>query len=636
MRKEIALIIGGRISQKEKFNLDEISVYEEVKMKDAVKLAIELEDQGEIKVIISTVGTASIIGNYVKTPIITANNTYFDILQTVKFFEEATGVVDENIALILHEAGTILPNKIQSFVRNNLSVFYYHNEEHISRIVSDLGKKNYKWFIGGPTTHNYVRALGLKCHLLYLGTETLQNAIDKARAMLEFARKEREQRQSLQTVLNLFPDGILATDQEGIITVSNPRAMEILDLTEREILGKKIDDITHDPSWKNVYQKGEKQVDEFREHKHAKIFTTRQPITDNGTIIGAVGTFQEAAKIEQLEHKYRKLQTLGLAAKYRFSNILGESSIMKKTIEKARAYAKVNATVLIEGETGTGKELFAQSIHNYSDRKNGPFVAINCAALPENLLESELMGYEEGAFTGAKKGGKPGLFELAHKGTVFLDEINQIPLQLQARILRIIQEKQVMRLGGERVIPVDVRIIAATNEDLEQLVGEKRFRDDLYYRLNVMNLVLPPLRERSEDIPLLVIHLFKLFSEIYGPATSFTDTSINMLINYSWPGNVRELENLIERYIVINRQQFVSELSFVKEYVFRKQDSRLFTSKEEKDCISVKINTLEKMEQQLIQQVLSKVKGNKIQASMILGLSRTTLWKRLKEKENNL
>ena len=633
MHKEIALIIGGKVYQKEKFNLDEICIYEEVKMKDAIKLAIELEDQGKIKVIISTVGTASLIENYVKIPIIKANNTYFDILQTVKYFEEATGVVNENIALILHEWGTILPSMIQSYIKNTLEVFYYRNEDDIRRIVSDLSKKNYIWFIGGPTTHTYVRQLGLKCHLLYLGTETLRNAIDKARAVLEFARQEREQRQRLQTMLNLFPDGILATNKEGIITICNPRAMEILGLTERDILGKKIDDVTQDKSWSNIYEKGDKLVDEYREFKQIKVFTTRQPVIDDGTIIGAVGTFQEAAKIEQLEHKYRKLQTLGLYAKYKFSNIVGESLIMKKTMEKAKAYAKVNATILIEGETGTGKELFTQSIHNYSERKNGPFVAINCAALPENLLESELMGYEEGAFTGAKKGGKPGLFELAHKGTVFLDEINQIPLQLQARVLRVIQEKQVMRLGGERVIPVDVRIIAATNEDLEKLVGEKRFRADLYYRLNVMNLVLPPLRERPEDIPLLVKHFFNLFSGIYGPAPAFTDTSISILMNYSWPGNVRELENLIERFMVINRQQFVSELSFVKEYVFRKQDSGLNTNKEEKDCINVRINTLEKMEQQLIEQVLQKVKGNKIQAAMILGLSRTTLWKRLNEKK---
>ncbi len=633
--KEIALIIGGTLKNKELLNLKETSMFEEVPIHEAGQLAMELEAKGKIKIFISTVGTASYIEKFVNIPVIKAYNTYYDLLENIKFFEETYGVVNQPLALIIHSSGYIYPDRIQPFIKNQLSIFYFDDEEDIRKLVESLGKRNFQWFIGGPTTQGYIRKMGLNCHLLCLGTETIQNTIDKAKSVLEYSRKERNQRQELQTILNLFPDAIVATDQEGIITVCNNRAIELLGVTGREIIGKNIEQVTLDPSWVNTYKKGVKWVDELREYKKTKLFTTRQPILNEGTIIGAVGTFQEAAKIEQLEHKYRKLQTLGLTAKYNFSNIIGESILMKKTVEKAKAYARVDSTVLIEGETGTGKEIFAQSIHNYSPRKNGPFVAVNCAALPENLLESEIMGYEEGAFTGAKKGGKSGLFELAHNGTIFLDEINQMPLMLQARVLRVIQEKQVLRLGGERVIPVDVRIIAATNEDLNKLVQEKLFRDDLYYRLNVLNLSLPPLRERVDDIPLLIKYYFELFSNKYDAANAFTGTTTNLLMSYSWPGNVRELANLCERYIVINQQQFVSDVSYVKEYIDKRKDDKNDQNKAyDKDSINVRLNTLEDMEQQLIQQVLKRMKGNKVQSAMLLGLSRTTLWKKLKEKNN--
>jgi len=632
MANEIALIVGGKIFQREGIDLEGITVYEDIKMEDATNLAKELEDKGEVKVIITTAGTASQIENHVKASIIRTKNTYFDILQTMRNLEEMTDIKDEKIALILHSSTTLFSKWIQPYIKNKLTVFYYNDVENIKRIIENHGKEGINWFVGGSTTLNYAREMGFRAHLLSMGVETLQYAVDTARSLIEFGEKEREQMQRLQTIVNLFPQGIFATDANGVIDVCNPKAMEILGLSEGELLGNKIDEVTHDSSWIDVYKKGKKQVDVLRDFSGTRIFTTYQPIINKDIIIGAVGTFQEAEKIQQLEQTYRRLQTLGLTAKYKFSNIVGESFLMKTTIKKAKAYARVNSTILIEGETGTGKELFSQSIHNYSSRKNGPFVALNCAALPENLLESEIMGYEEGAFTGAKKGGKAGLFELAHNGTIFLDEVNQIPLRLQARVLRVIQEKQVMRLGGERIIPVDVRIIAATNENLEELVSKKRFREDLYYRLNVMNLKLPALRDRTEDIPLLVEHYFNIFSGIYGYTKPFTNTSINLLMNYAWPGNVRELGNLIERYIVINKQQFIPELSFVKEYTFNNTNDSVQPYKEETDCLSIRINTLEKMEEQIIEQVLKKVKGNKVQAAMLLGLSRTTLWKRLKSK----
>lgn len=215
--------------------------------------------------------------------------------------------------------------------------------------------------------------------------------------------------------------------------------------------------------------------------------------------------FQDVTRIQEMEGKfYRKIHLRGHVAKYTFDDILFQSSEIKRTIETAQRYSEVDSNILIIGETGTGKEIFAQSIHNHSNRKNNPFVAINCAALPENLLESELFGYAEGAFTGAMKGGKQGFFELAHRGTIFLDEIGEISPKMQSRSLRVLQEREIMRIGDDKVIPVDVRILSATNKDLMQMVKSNDFREDLYYRLSVLDLVLPPLRERREDIPLLV------------------------------------------------------------------------------------------------------------------------------------
>ncbi|MGI6424651.1 MAG: sigma-54 interaction domain-containing protein [Tepidanaerobacteraceae bacterium] len=248
----------------------------------------------------------------------------------------------------------------------------------------------------------------------------------------------------------------------------------------------------------------------------------------------------------------RELYLKGHVAQHTFEDIITCSSIMEKAISEARQFAQAEAAVVITGETGTGKELFAQSIHNTSQRKGGHFVAVNCAAVPENLLESELFGYEEGAFTGARRGGKKGLFELAHDGTIFLDEIGELPLKLQARLLRVLQEKAVIRVGGDRVIPINVRIIAATHRNLEASVKNGTFRQDLYYRLNVLRLSLPPLRERKDDIPLLIDRLLeKICNKTAKKPPLLSDAVLKIFCSYHWPGNVRELQNILERLVVL-------------------------------------------------------------------------------------
>jgi transcriptional regulator with PAS, ATPase and Fis domain len=286
-----------------------------------------------------------------------------------------------------------------------------------------------------------------------------------------------------------------------------------------------------------------------------------------------------------------------------------------EAIDVARQYARVDSTVLIHGETGVGKELFAQSIHTAGNRSSGPFVAVNCAALPEALLESELFGYVEGAFTGARRKGKPGLFELAHRGTIFLDEISEIPLSLQGRLLRVLQEREVIRLGHDRVIPVDVRVLCATNRDLHRLVEEGNFRRDLYWRLNVLSLSIPPLRERRDDIVPLMLQFLDTLSPSGNHGIVFSGDALSFLTQYPWPGNVRELRNLCERLTVVHTGKTVDAafLTHLMEYRESTQPLRSGPTGMEE-----------------IERALAQAGGKITRAAEILGVHRATLWRKCK------
>lgn len=298
---------------------------------------------------------------------------------------------------------------------------------------------------------------------------------------------------------------------------------------------------------------------------------------------------------------------------------------MMKLIEQAKQYAQVDSTILIIGQTGTGKELFAQSIHNASRRADGPFIAINCASIPESLLESELFGYEDGAFTGARKNGKRGFFELANGGTLFLDEIGEIPLKLQANLLRVLQEKQIIRLGGDRIIPIDVRIIAATHRDLKAAIRNGSFRMDLYFRLNILQLALPPLNKRSGDIPILIQHLILEKSVQLGTAPiRLSEKCLALVSSSTWEGNIRELANIIERLCIIKRGELVEP-----------EDLWEVLNCEVPPTIPVQPELggmrLDDVIRQAILQTLQATGGHKEKTSEILGISPTTLWRKLKE-----
>jgi len=311
-------------------------------------------------------------------------------------------------------------------------------------------------------------------------------------------------------------------------------------------------------------------------------------------------------------------------AKYNFSDILGKSPQMLKVKEIAKIAAKSNSNVLIFGETGTGKELFAQSIHNESDRRNKPFVAINCAALPPTLIESNLFGYESGAFTGAKKGGKSGVFERANGGTLFLDEISEMDFDLQAKLLRVLQEREVTRIGGSKVIPVDVRVISSTNKPLDVMVKEGKFRQDLFFRLNVIDINLIPLRNLTEDIPLIVEYTIKKMNALFGKfVIGIDDSALGLLVQYYWPGNVRELLNCIEKaFNVIGNERYIKSehLSFK----FKQMQIKLDSGQSLEERVA-------KYEKEIIEKKLEEVNGVRARAARGLGISTTTLWRKMKD-----
>jgi len=349
-----------------------------------------------------------------------------------------------------------------------------------------------------------------------------------------------------------------------------------------------------------------------------------KPVKNDDLLRVTERSFREALLRSEINRLRREVNK-----EYSFSQILGKSKPMREIFDLIRRVADSPTNILITGESGTGKELVAKALHYNSERKDGAFVAVNCAAIPEQLLESELFGHMRGAFTDAKVD-KRGLFEEAAKGTLFLDEISELPLMLQAKLLRAIQEKEIRRLGANRSIAVDTRLIAATNLNLSEEVKAKRFREDLYYRLNVIEMRLPPLRERREDIPLLVDAFLKKFGQARGKdVKGVSESTLALLIDYAWPGNVRELENVIERAVTLSRGDKILPDDLPATIQGSRGDRRVL------DEAAEKMHPLHEIEKEYIKKILEKMGGNKYQAAQVLGIDRKTLYRKLGEMDES-
>lgn len=430
------------------------------------------------------------------------------------------------------------------------------------------------------------------------------------------------------SMMNNLSNGLFAMDLNDHILWVNDTACRTINTRRLDLIDKPIESIFPDwPAVKETILRNEPYTDEDNHFSLPKVksrflFNAYLIKTKENQILGYILSFRELSGILKMISKIGEHST-----RYTFSDFIGESRITRELIKYCKTIAKNPSTVLISGESGTGKEIIAQAIHQASPRQNQAFVAINCGAISESLIESELFGYTEGAFTGAKKGGKTGKFELANNGTLFLDEIGEMPLEMQVKLLRTIQEKSVIRVGSNKSIPVNVRILAATNKNLENEVKEGRFRLDLYYRLNVFEVQIPPLRDRREDILPLVNHfLKKIASRLDIPIPELNPELLDALSQYNWPGNIRELENLMERAVILRGKLDRNQIS-------HSSDAFTFApAKAESDQNNISpIFSLEENEKNNILNTIRHFENNISKSAEALGISRNTLYQKMKK-----
>jgi transcriptional regulator with PAS, ATPase and Fis domain len=458
----------------------------------------------------------------------------------------------------------------------------------------------------------------------------------------------------LEEIINLSAERVVVVNREGIICYINSGYCEFLGTTIESALGKPVQDVIENTRMHIVARTGQKELAALQPIHGTEMIANRYPLIVDGELVGAIGTvvFRNPDELRlyknKIEHLVEELNFYktkiekDLKSKYRFDDLIGTSQAFLEAKRLAERISGSQSSVFIKGESGTGKELFAHAIHNNSLRATHPFVPINCASIPEHLLESELFGYEDGAFTGAKKGGKKGLFQLAHNGTLFLDEIGDMPLSMQSKLLRALQEKEIQRIGGHKSIPVDVRIISATHRDLEKMVEEGTFRQDLYYRLNVVKIEIPPLRERKDDIGMLTGKLLKkLEKKFYRKGIELSSQVMERLQKHSWLGNIRELENVLERAInVLNGnviemihlplylQEPVIETNQVHPNETNTQTNHptsitSLTPKPLKEIVAL-------VEKQAILNALAAANGNKLEAAKILEVGKTSFYEKCK------
>ncbi|GIM45439.1 sigma-54-dependent Fis family transcriptional regulator [Collibacillus ludicampi] len=437
----------------------------------------------------------------------------------------------------------------------------------------------------------------------------------------------------LEEVLEKAHECIVVTDPDGFILLMNRRYREFLGVDH--VVGKHVTEVIPNTRMHIVGKSGKAEIAEIQRIHGQDMIANRVPIFKNGKLVAVLGTvmFQDvrelhalAATVDQLKRElayYKRELRRKLGANYHFENIIGSSPKMQAVKKLAQKVAKSDTTVLITGESGTGKELFAHAIHAASRREMGPFIRVNCAAIPDTLLESELFGYEAGAFTGALQKGKKGKFELANHGTILLDEIGDMPLTLQAKLLRVLQEKEVERLGGTKPISIDVRIIASTHRDLRERIREGKFREDLFYRLNVVTINIPPLRERLEDLPELVHDLLDQLMESTGIHVRKIEEDVwDLLSGYSWPGNVRELRNALESALHLMEGDCL------------KADHFLIPQPEKKEStfgVRPLRESIEEAEKEAIVRALAATVGNKLEAAKLLGISKSSFYQKLEK-----
>jgi len=553
-------------------------------------------------------------------PVIELTMRISSVLQALKGqldkYDEIWIVLSDYVRFDFEDCRPFLPEKVHCF--------RYRPVDEMLRFLETLDAPSNTLIIGTGFVMKPARDRGFHAIQVQNDQSCLLDSYNEARSILLANEKERIKATRSATILSNIEDGVLFLNDKGVITYCNQKATQLLQKSAENLHRQKLGELFPEFSaaW-NSYQNG-KHGDKIVKVSGHILAIKVSPIADfseDEAVSGMLVVLRDVTKLQELEKNLRfQMSKKGLTARYHFDDILTQEPVMYTLISWARQCAENDHTVLIYGQSGTGKELFAQSIHNASHRKDAPFVAVNCAALSESLLESELFGYVSGAFTGARKEGKAGLFELAHQGTIFLDEINSMSLSTQAKILRVLEEREVMRLGSDYIIPLDVRIIAAANENLEQLVLDGKFRRDLFFRLDVLELRIPPLNERPNDI----LYLFQYYAAQMlheSPEEMVLSAALQeALLQHDWWGNVRELRNAAQKYSILGEDAILAALTNKKETA---QPALI------DDDFRIDLKELNHAVEDMVIESLLNRGLTKTETAKALGISRTALFKKM-------
>lgn len=613
----------------------------------ANEISSEMEQMDQVDAIVAYSKLATLARRVVSIPVITIPLSSYDLARSIHramrkgskiaFIDMATNDVVTDRRDYLEIAAMVGCHDIRRYVCQDNTEFDFILEKALA--------EGSEVVIAG-TTYSETRARERRVpfELLEVGTSSISFALKEALYIVSNQESAKWQNKWLESMMEAFPYPLLSVVYQGqeapVIGSLNRAAMQELAIRREEAINQPTSLFQHRyPAFQKIFTIQSGCPEEYKLAGESYIVRCDDIVDSAKHTIGALYQFQPADDIKRSELQLRRdALEVGFSAKTTFEDIIGESPAIRNTIDEAIRFSAVSSNILLYGESGSGKEMFAQSIHNASDYSNGPFLALNCATLPENLLEAELFGYEAGTFTGASKNGKAGVLELAHHGTLFLDEVAEMPPTLQAKLLRVLQERNFRRLGGSKNILIDVRIISATHKDLANEVEQGRFRADLMYRLNTLELHIPALRERPEDIPRLSKYFAKQISTRFHKPFYLTPACLEQICAYHWPGNIRELMNFIEQLVVLSSDgtvtvELVQNLLSRKPHNHRADVSPASARPEpviDGEELAVPIGSLDEMERSILTQCYARFGGNRKEMEQALQISHTTLWRRLK------
>ncbi len=600
---------------------------------DALDAARQLIETGaEVDVFLSAGSNGAYLRERAGVPVVLITPTGFDMLKALSKARR----MSDRVAIVTFGAVTAELEQFKDLYGLEIEQRAYTARLDAEACVRELAGKGIEVVVGPGMVTDLAEQAGLKGVFLY-SQSSVREALGRAIEIARIARSEEAKRERINTILRTLGEGVVAVDMNERIQSINPAMAKLLGVSGENALGVRLSGIAPGLTLSQVLESGTEELEKIQRSGGRTLVVNRIPMREQGVQTGAVLTCQDATAIERVDRTLRSLhRPRHFVARHQLGDIVGESPSLRRIKALAERYARTEATVLITGPSGTGKELLAQGIHNAGSRRQHAFVAINCAAFPETLLESELFGYDEGAFTGSRRGGKPGLFEAAHTGTLFLDELGDVPLALQTRLLRVLQEREVLRLGSNDPTPIDVRVIAATNRDLEESIAEGTFRDDLYYRLNILHLHVPPLEARREDIPAIAAHLLRGALHRHGAPGRHAQVLrvlLPLLKRYPWPGNVREMENVLERVAVLFADVTTADPMDARQ--LKLVAPELFQGNETARKGSLKAER-QGIEEAQILRALRDCGGNQTEAARRLGIGRTTLWRRLSAQRRSV